>query len=128
MAGSSERERIKDCIALALSTDDMDTILHLSRDSSPLVRRAAVAQLCPCRVQRDVSAFWARVFEMAHDEDDAVRAKVLHILCDGSPSRLEVDVVSTIERTFNRDTNRDIRRRAHKVLASYKSTGRWNIL
>ena len=92
-----------------MCVQDMDTILSLTRDLAAEVRRAAVTQLCPCRVQRDVRAFWTRVFEMAADPDDGVRARVLHILCDGSPAHLEDAVVSTIEDVFNRDSNRDIR-------------------
>jgi len=52
---------------------------------------------------------------------------VLHTLCDGSPKHLEFKVVEALK-IFNNDSNAGIRRRAHKVLASYNRTGKWNIL
>ena len=48
-------------------------------------------------------------------------------MCDGSPDGYEDKVVECLE-MFNRDPDSDIRRRAHKVLASYLRTGKWNVL
>jgi len=56
-----------------------------------------------------------------------VSAQVLHTICDGSPSHLEDRVADALE-SFNRDSNKAIRRQAHKVLASYTRTGKWNVL
>uniref|UniRef100_A0A8W8JAG1 HEAT repeat domain-containing protein n=1 Tax=Magallana gigas TaxID=29159 RepID=A0A8W8JAG1_MAGGI len=70
--------------------------------------------MCPCRVKKDLSDFWARVIEMADDEDVLVRKQVLHTLCDGSPAHLEFQVVEMLE-IFNRDKDAQIRRTAHKV-------------
>ena len=53
--------------------------------------------------------------------------QVLHTICDGSPATLEGRVADALE-VFNRGSDRDIRRQAHKVLASYTRTGKWNIL
>merc|ERR1711974_168288 len=39
------------------------------------VRLEACKQLCPCTVQKDIDAFWERVFEMAEDEDDRIRKR-----------------------------------------------------
>jgi hypothetical protein len=83
--------------------------------------------MCPCRVQRDHEEFWQRLFELCEDEDDKVRYQVLHNLCDGSPDHLE-DRISEALEIFNRDPDKDIRRRAHKVMASYLRTGKWNVL
>ena len=52
---------------------------------------------------------------------------MLHTICDGSPAILEAQVAEALE-DFNRDTDKTIRRVAHKVLASYSRTGKWNIL
>jgi len=68
-----------------------------------------------------------RAAEMVDDEDTAVRGQVLHTLCDGSPAHLEPKVAEALE-VFNRDPDTDLRRRAHKVLTSYRRTGKWNIL
>ena len=65
--------------------------------------------------------------EMVSDEDATVRAQVLHTLCDGSPPELEARVREALE-VFNRDADRVIRRRAHKVMAVLLRTGKWNIL
>lgn len=55
------------------------------------------------------------MFELADDEDAKVRARILHIICDGSPKRLELEVMEALEK-FNRDPDSEIRRQAHKVL------------
>lgn len=83
--------------------------------------------MCPCKVLEDIDEFWNRVFEMAEDEDHRIRARVLHIICDGSPSRLEDRVYETLQK-FNYDKDSDIRRTTHKVMATYERTGKWNIL
>jgi hypothetical protein len=64
---------------------------------------------------------------MAEDEDARIRSRVLHIICDGSPARLEQQVYETLQK-FNYDKDSDIRRTCHKVMASYERTGKWNIL
>ena len=64
---------------------------------------------------------------MADDQDPKIRARILHIICDGSPDRVELKVAEALEK-FNRDPDREIKRRAHKVLATYSRTGKWNIL
>jgi hypothetical protein len=64
---------------------------------------------------------------MANDENPAIRKRILHIICDGSPERLEDRIYEALME-FNRDKDSDIRRTAHKVLASYERTGKWNIL
>lgn len=53
--------------------------------------------------------------------------QVLHTICDGSPAFLETRVAAALEE-FNHDSDKAIRRTAHKVLASYSRTGKWNIL
>lgn len=88
---------------------------------------------------------------MVDDDDEDVRYQVLHTLCDGSPSHLEERVraaqVAVGQRThthlppapfapqvmdavyeLNRDTNKKTRRKAHQVMASYRKTGKWNIM
>ncbi len=52
---------------------------------------------------------------------------MLHTLCDGSPDHMEMKVLEALEK-FNRDPNQHIRRRAHKVLSSYRRSGKWNVL
>lgn len=94
---------------------------------NPKDRLCALKQMCPCRVKEDIDLFWDRIFEMVNDSDDDVRWQVLHTICDGSPKHLEEKVSNALE-VFNRDPNSEIRRRAHKVIACYSRTGKWNIL
>jgi hypothetical protein len=77
-------------------------------------------------VQDDIEEFWDRVFELTEDPDARIRARILHIICDGSPQRLEQQVYEALEK-FNRDSDSDIRRTAHKVMAK-ASKGTWNVL
>lgn len=48
-------------------------------------------------------------------------------MCDGSPSHMEDQVTAALD-IFNIDPDKEIRRKAHKVIGSYKKTGKWNIL
>ncbi len=64
---------------------------------------------------------------MASDADAGVRARVLHVLCDGSPGHLEPRVAEALD-VFIRDADSGVRRTANRVLAVYRRTGRWNVL
>ena len=66
-----------------------EELIELTRHENERVRLKATQQMCPCRVKYDEPAFWERLFELAEDEDDAVRAQVLHNMCDGSPPGYE---------------------------------------
>ncbi|CAL1542939.1 unnamed protein product [Lymnaea stagnalis] len=116
-----------DALRLCTDTTDIDIIIDLTRHSSPQVRQRALREMCPCRVQKDITAFWNRVFEMLQDTDENVRYQVLHTLCDGSPVHLENEIAEALD-VFNRDPSPKIRRQAHRALASYMRTGKWNIL
>jgi hypothetical protein len=48
-------------------------------------------------------------------------------MCDGSPDDYEEKVAECLE-IFNHDPDKDIRRKAHKVIGTYSRTGKWNIL
>jgi hypothetical protein len=122
-----EASEWKNALRRAAEESDVAAAVMLSRDPRPEVRLAVLKAVCPCRVRDDVDALWRRIFEMVSDRDAGVRAQVLHTVCDGSPERLETQVAAALE-SFNHDEDPDIRRRAHKVLASYLRTGRWNIL
>jgi len=120
-------ENIWDLKREAQETESFDRIIDLSNHESSEVRLQAVKRLCPCRVQKDIDRVWDRLFEMIEDEDVRVRYQILHNICDGSPDHYETRVSDALEK-FNRDEDKDIRRKAHKVLASYIRTGKWNVL
>jgi|TARA_B100001245_G_scaffold77326_1_gene54979 hypothetical protein len=46
-------------------------------------------------------------------------------MCDGSPAELETNVVSAVE-YLTKDTDKKIRRRARRVMAVYRRTGKIN--
>jgi hypothetical protein len=79
----------KETMSLCRETDDIDVILGYTYSKDNDIRLEAVKQLCPCKVQKDIDVFWERVFELVPDEDARIRKRVLHIICDGSPERLE---------------------------------------
>jgi len=108
-------------------SDSIEELINKTKSENPKERLNALKQMCPCRVKEDIDLFWNRIFEMVNDTDDDVRYQVIHTICDGAPKHLEQKVSDALEQ-FNRDSNSDVRRRSHKVLASYLRTGKWNIL
>lgn len=72
--------------------------------------------------------FWDRVLDMVDDDDDDVRATVLHVMCDGSPARLEHDIVAKLEYMSTSEAVKDTRKKAKRVLEIYNGTGKWNVL
>jgi hypothetical protein len=102
-------------------------VIVLTYNKDENIRLKALQRLCPCRVGDEYEIFWSRTFAMADDPSAKIRYQVLHNMCDGSPDSMEERVVEALEK-FNRDPDQDVKRRAHKVMASYLRTGKWNIL
>lgn len=96
-------------------------------NSDPHKRKQALKELCPCHVRADIPSLWERIFECLNDEDGLVRDQALHALGDGSPSHLEERIVEAIERLYN-DPHPNVKRKARRMLNSYRRTGKWNIL
>ena len=62
--------------------------IQRTHNPSPLKRKRALKELCPCHVQQDIPEVWERVFEMLQDESGIVRDQVqcmyvyfMHKLC-----------------------------------------------
>ena len=127
MNANLHKLKLNEASRLALETTDVNVIIELSKHPNPLVRKKSLVQMCPCRVKENINLFWNRIFEMCNDPDPLVRSQVLHTLCDGSPNTMEFKVFEALD-TFNRDSDPEIRRKAHKVLTHYNCTGKWNIL
>ena len=85
----SQKESVGTLLAQVRDTEDIEEIIELTRHENQQVRLRATQQMCPCRVKSDQPDFWNRLFELAEDEDEAVRYQVLHNLCDGSPPGYE---------------------------------------
>lgn len=105
----------------------LEDFLELTKNESPLIRKKALKNLCPCKVKSDIEQVWNRVFEMYDDPDENVRYQVLHTLCDGSPKDREDKVIEVLEKLWN-DQDEKVKRRVRKALNSYRRTGNWNIL
>lgn len=87
----------KEIMSECRNTDDMDVILKYTHSEDSDIRLEATKQLCPCKVLKDIEVFWDRVFELVDDEDVRIRARILHIICDGSPPRLEDRVYEALK-------------------------------
>jgi HEAT repeats len=106
---------------------EIPRLLELSRDGDSKARLTAVRALCPCEVKIHDPQIWERFLEMADDTDLGVRRWILHVLCDGSPAAYESRILGVLEK-FQRHADERLRRRARKVLASYRHSGTLNIL
>lgn len=124
---SDSRELQKALLQLAKESLNFEEVLSLTFNNSADVRIKALQRLCPCRVGDEYEQFWNRIFQMVQDPCAKIRYQVLHNMCDGSPPSMEEKVKEALE-VFNRDEDKDVRRVAHKVIASYMRTGKWNIL
>ena len=56
-----------------------------------------------------------------------VRDQALHALGDGSPTHLEQRIVEAVEKLYN-DSYADVKKKARRMLNSYRRTGKWNVL
>lgn len=122
-----EREVLSPTPRRRVRADDVDDLLELTQDPDPKVRSGAVRQLCPCHVRGHVNRIWDRFFEMVTDDDRGVRSQIFHALGDGSPRVLQPRVIAAFE-TMQSDPDPSLRRRARKLLAHYRRTGKYNIL
>jgi hypothetical protein len=102
-------------------------LLELSRDDDSKLRLKAMQALCPCEVKFHDSQIWDRFLEMADDPNPKVRRWIIHVLCDGSPATYESRILGVLE-TYQHDADEHVKRRARKVLASYRHSGTLNIL
>jgi hypothetical protein len=106
---------------------DVDQARADTHSADPRTRIRALHALCPCQLKADYPDVWDRVLEMVSDADPKVRAHVFHVLGDGSPRSREGEVAQALEALHN-DPDPGLRRRARKLLAHYRRTGRLNIL
>jgi HEAT repeat protein len=110
-----------------VTDDELDELLKQTYSPGAYERACAVRALCPCHVKRNEPQVWERMLQLVTDPDPKVRSHVLHVLADGSPHERERQVVQAIQ-TIAQDADKGLRRRARKVLAQYRSSGRINVL
>ncbi|XWV25554.1 hypothetical protein QJ856_gp0200 [Tupanvirus deep ocean] len=109
------------------AAETLEDYIKLTYDANPNIRKKAVRELCPCKVQRDIDTIWTRLFEMVNDSDPNVRYAVVHTLCDGSPRDKEIEIVSALQEMWN-DPDEDVQRAVRRAIGEYNRTGKWNIL
>ena len=110
-----------------IARHEIDEILRCTASDNPKVRARALQSLCPCRVKRNEPRVWDRVLELASDPALLVRQHALHVLCDGSPTECQEQVVAAIEK-LTQDSDPRLRRRARHVMAQYRRKHTINVL
>lgn len=110
-----------------MAADEIGEVLEQTYSDNPKTRAAALRELCPCHLRRNIPEVWERVFELVQDPEPRVRSTVVHLLADGSPRELEARVVAAIE-GLTHDPDRKIRRQTRRLVSHYRRTGQINIL
>ena len=105
----------------------VDDYINWTYHPNPQERRKALKELCPCHVRADLDQIWERILECTNDADPLVRDQALHALGDGSPNHLELRIVEIVEKMYN-DEDARVKKKARKMLNSYRRTGKWNVL
>ena len=105
----------------------VDDYINWTYHRNPQERRKALKELCPCHVRADLDQIWERILECTNDPDPLVRDQALHALGDGSPKHLELRILEIIEKMYN-DKEPRVKKKARKMLNSYRRNGKWNVL
>ena len=53
--------------------------------------------------------------------------QALHALGDGSPVRMETEVMAAVESLYN-DPHPDVKKKSRRMMNAYRRTGKWNVL
>ena len=86
----------------------------------------AIERLRESRIE-DEETYWDKIFELVKDSSTEVRLQVLLAISEGGDESMEPRLTDALEQ-FNRDKDGDIKRKAHKIIASYSRTGKLNVL
>ena len=110
-----------------LTEREIQNLLTQTRSPDASARAAAVRDLCPCHIKKHIPAVWERMIVLADDPDRDVRNQVYHVLGDGSPREYEARIVAAYEK-MTQDADEKIRRKARKLMAQYRNSGKINVL
>jgi HEAT repeat protein len=114
-----------DILKLIKDTEDISEIIEYSKNSDASVRAEAIKAAYPYKFVDKVDEYWNRVFEMAEDEDPAVRETILHTISNFPPHHLESELIEALTK-LSEDSDKNIKKRACKVLETYyKYGGTW---
>jgi HEAT repeat protein len=110
-----------------LTEREIQNLLAQTHSADASDRAAAVRDLCPCQIKKHIPEVWERMIALAEDPDREVRNQVYHVLGDGSPREYHARIVATYEK-MTQDPDERIRRKARKLMAQYRTTGKVNVL
>ena len=110
-----------------LKDEDIQKLLAQTNSTYAQTRAAAVRDLCPCHIKKHIPEVWERLIALAEDPDRDVRNQVYHVLGDGSPREYQARIVAAYEK-MTQDADEKIRRKARKLMAQYRSSGKINVL
>ena len=116
----------KELLIVQDEDSNFDDIMSLLDSSESKVRTMAIERLRESRID-DKEKFWDKIFEMVKDSSTDVRLQVLLAISEGADESMEPRLTEALE-DFNRDKDGDIKRKAHKIIASYSRTGKLNVL
>ena len=108
------------------SEHQIPQLLAFTYDDDPKVRRLALKHLCPCHLQRQRDAVWARLFELTSDADPGVRRDAVHALTDGSPQEYAARVGAHLD-TMRNDADPGVRKYVRRTLGAIRRSGRINV-
>jgi HEAT repeat protein len=110
-----------------LTESDIQKLLAQTHSPDAEARAAAVRDLCPCHIKKHIPEVWERMIALADDPDRDVRNQVYHVLGDGSPREYQARIVAAYEK-MTQDPDEKLRRKARKLMAQYRSSGKINVL
>jgi HEAT repeat protein len=125
-----EDEKTKNLNKQLLILEDEDSnfeeIMSLLDSPESKVRSIALERLRESKIEDELT-FWNKIFELVEDAAAEVRLQVLLAISEGGDESMEPRLTNALEK-FNRDKDSDIKRKAHKIIASYSRTGKLNVL
>ena len=100
------------------------TVIRLAEGGEALVRLVSL-QLQASRTNGSGQS--KLTMHISSSPSGIVRDQALHALGDGSPNHLEQRIIEAVEQLYN-DPHPEVKKKARRMLNSYRRTGIWNVL
>ena len=125
---TSDQQRTLNKEMLIVDDEDstFDDIMSLLDSVDSKVRSMAIERIRDSSIQEE-EPFWEKMYELVKDPSAEVRLQVLLAFSENADESMEPDLTDALE-SFNRDKDSDIKRKAHKIIASYSRGGKLNVL
>ena len=125
---TSDQQRSLNKQLLMVEDEDsnFDDILSLLDSTETKIQCMAIERIRESDIQ-DEEPFWVKMYELVKSPSAEVRLQVLLAFSENADASMEPDLSDALE-SFNRDKDSDIKRKAHKILASYSRGGKLNVL